>query len=438
MKARITPREVIALCREKDVKAVALRFCDLWGTIHEVAIPVGKLTEELFESGIGIDGALPGWQAAIESDLLLVPKPDTAFLDPLASVPTLVILSTVREPLTQQEYPKDPRGVLERAVEYFRGASVATTCAIGLALEFFLTHPSSVESNVEPLWKGPTQTRTRFDFDCLLLESLHSSGMNAQRVTWPDPKGRRAILEFASQAPLRAADDLAISKDVVRKVAKNFGLPAVMMAKPFFEQTGAGLGIEVSIYKNGEPLLAGNGYGGMSEVGLHAIGGVLRHGAALAAFTNPTTNSYRRIASGDTPEKFGYSVRNRSAAVRIPVGDTDPRQRRFEIRFPDPTANPYLAIAAVIMAVADGVQNKLGPGKPLGSDPSKPNGADLGLLPKSLDDSLAALEADHSFLMRGDVFTSDLINSWITHKRTESLAIRSRPHPHEWLLYADL
>jgi glutamine synthetase len=470
----MTPREVLALCREKDVKAVDLRFMDFPGLWQHFTIPVGRLDEDIFEDGLGFDGSsIRGWQAINESDMLVVPQPDTAFLDPFAQLPTLVMICNVQDPITREDYSRDPRNVARKAMSYLQSTGVADTCFIGPEAEFFVFDDVRFDQaahegyyhidSVEGQWnRGRSESpnlgyKLRYkegyfpvppsdqlmDLRNEMMQTMIDCGLEIEAQHHEVATGGQCEIDMKFAPLLRMADQVMIYKYIVKNVALRNRRTVTFMPKPLFGDNGSGMHIHLSLWRNDDPLFAGSGYAGLSEMGLYAIGGILRHAPALLAFTNPTTNSYKRLVPGyEAPVNLAYSQRNRSAAVRIPMYSPSPKSKRFEFRCPDPSCNPYLAFSAILMAAIDGIQNKLNPGQPLDKDIYDLPPEELASVPKtpgSLAESLTALERDHEFLLRGDVFTSDVIKTWISYKQQHDVdALRLRPHPYEFCLYYDV
>lgn len=452
-----TPHEVLSWCRQSDVKAVELRFTDLLGRQTGFTIPVDKLTIDVFEDGLGVDGSrLRGGQSVKESDLIATPEARSAFIDPFCAVPTAVLLCNLQAPLTREDYPRDPRNIARKAVDYLQASGVADACLFSPECEFYLfagaggagaSAPTDLET-LEGRMAGvetapslpPVNSAAQLGTE-MMLELMHC-GLDVERREQTAASGRHAI-QLKGAPLLEMADALATVKYVVKQVAARRGVQATFMPKPLANDRGAGLHTQLSLWRQGKPLFAGSGYAGLSDVGLWAIGGLLRHAPALAAICNPTTNSYRRLASGgDATIELGYSARNRAAACRIPMLSQNPEAKCIDFRTPDASCNPYLAFAAILMAMLDGVQNKFSPGEPLESETADAEGGESRCLqrrmPLSLDGALSALAQDHEFLLRGDVFTQEVIDAWIECKQREEIAaLRCRPHPHEFTLYFD-
>jgi glutamine synthetase len=467
------PREVLALCREKEVKAVDLRFTDFLGAWQHFTIPVGKLEEDTFEDGLGFDGSsIRGWQAINESDMLLVPVPDTAFVDPFAEIPTLVMIGMVQDPITREDYSRDPRNIARKAVNYLKSTGIADTCFIGPEAEFFVFDDVRFDQNAhegyfhldsrEAEWnrgraEGPNLAHKLrhkegyfpcppsdqlMDLRNEMMQTMIHCGIDVEAQHHEVATAGQCEIDMRFQQLVRMADQMCLYKYIVKNVARRHGRTVTFMPKPIFGDNGSGMHTHISLWREGHPLFAGNGYAGLSEMALHALGGILRHAPALLAITNPTTNSYKRLVPGyEAPVNLAYSQRNRSASCRIPMYSASPKTKRIEFRCPDPTCNPYLAFAAILMAAIDGIQNKLHPGDPLDRDIYDMPPEELANVPKapgSLDEALDALERDGDFLLRGDVFTDDVLTTWIMWKRDREIApMRLRPHPYEFCLYYD-
>jgi glutamine synthetase len=467
------PREVLAMCREKEVKAVDLRFADFLGAWQHFTIPVGKLEEDTFEDGLGFDGSsIRGWQAINESDMLLVPVPDTAVVDPFATIPTLSIICNIQDPITREDYSRDPRNVARKAVNYLKGTGIADTCFIGPEAEFFVFDDVRFDQNahegyfhvdsVEAEWNRGREELPNLGyklrhkegyFPCPpsdqlmdirneMMLTMIQAGIDVEAQHHEVATAGQCEIDMRFQELVRMADQMCLYKYIVRNVARRHGKTVTFMPKPLYGDNGSGMHTHISLWKEGHPLFAGSGYAGLSEMALHAMGGILRHAPALLAITNPTTNSYKRLVPGyEAPVNLAYSQRNRSASCRIPMYSASPKTKRIEFRCPDPTCNPYLAFAAILLAAIDGIQNKLNPGPPLDRDIYDLPPEELAKVPKapgSLDEALAALERDHDFLLRGDVFTEDVIATWIRFKREKEIQpMRLRPHPYEFCLYYD-
>jgi glutamine synthetase len=469
-----TPNDVLALCRERDVKAVDMRFMDFPGLWQHFTIPVDKLTEDIFEDGLGFDGSsIRGWQAINESDMLLVPEPQTATIDPFTEIATLAMICNIQDPLTREDYTRDPRNIARKAVNYLKSTGIADTCYIGPEAEFFIFDDVRFDQrpnagyyyldSIEGEWNRGREEKPNLGYKLRYKEgyfpvppsdqmmnlrnemmvTMIECGLNVEAQHHEVGTGGQSEIDLKFSDLVSMGDSMCMYKYIVKNVATRHGKTVTFMPKPLFSDNGSGMHTHISLWKGDEPLFAGNGYAGLSEMGLYAIGGILRHAPAVLGFTNPTTNSYKRLVPGyEAPVNLAYSQRNRSAACRIPMYSNSPKSKRVEFRCPDPSSNPYLAFSALMMAALDGIQNKIHPGDPLDKDIYDMPPEELAGVPKtpgSLEESLAALAADHEFLLRGDVFTKDVIDTWIDYKMTREVeAMRLRPHPYEFCLYYDM
>jgi glutamine synthetase len=469
----MTPREVLALCREKDVKAVDLRFTDLLGASQHFTLPVGKLHEGVFEDGLGFDGSsIRGWQGIHESDMLVVPDPDTAFIDPFTQAPTLGLICDVQNPITGEPYSRDPRHIAKKAATCLKHTGIADVAYFGPEAEFFVFDSARFESSAhesfvhldssEGQWSrgadGDSNLAYKLrhkegyfpcppadqlmDLRSEMMQAMLDCGLEVEAHHHEVASGGQCEIDLRYQPLVKMADWLQIYKYCVRNVARRHAKTATFMPKPIFGDNGSGMHVHFSFWRNDEPLFAGGSYAGLSETALYAIGGILKHAPAILALTSPTTNSYKRLVPGyEAPVNLVYSQRNRSAACRIPMYSQSPKAKRVEFRCPDPTCNPYLAFAAMTMAAIDGIQLKLSPGQPVEKDLYSLPPAELAEIrktPATLDEALTALAKDRDFLLKDDVFTSDVIETWIDYKRRHEVeAVRLRPHPYEFCLYFD-
>jgi len=470
----MTPREVLALCREREIKAVDLRFMDFPGTQKHFTIPQQALTEASFEDGLGFDGSsIRGWKAINESDMLVVPVPETAMVDPFMRS-TLAMTCNIQDPLTREDYPKDPRNVARKAENYMKSTGIADTAYFGPEAEFFVFDDVRFDQNehecyyyvdsVEGQWnRGRSEpggnkgykirhkegyfpvppVDTLQDIRTEMMLTLMECGVEIEAQHHEQASGGQCEIDMKFQPLVRMADHLLLYKYVVKNVAARHGKTATFMPKPLWGDNGSGLHVHFSLWKNGDPLFAGSGYAGLSPTAMYAMGGILKHAYSLLAFCCPTTNSYKRLVPGfEAPVNLAYSSRNRSAAIRIPVYSPSPASKRFEFRCPDSSSNGYLAMAAILMAALDGIQNKIDPGPPLDKDIYDLQPEELVSVPKtpaSLEIALDALRKDHDYLLRGDVFTEDVIDTWIWYKtEIECEALRQRPHPYEFAMYYDV
>ncbi|MFP6667639.1 MAG: type I glutamate--ammonia ligase, partial [Pirellulales bacterium] len=413
-----------------------------------------------------------------ESDMLVMPQPDTAFFDPFTALPTLAIICNIQDPITREDYSRDPRNVARKAINYMKSTGIADTCFVGPEAEFFIFDDVRFDQtpnagyyhvdSIEGQWNRGKDTKATGDGPNLghklrhkegyfpvppadqmmdirneMMQTMIECGLDVECQHHEVGTAGQAEIDLKFNDLVTMADHLLMYKYIVKNVAAKHGRTVTFMPKPIFEDNGSGMHIHMSLWKDGEPLYAGGGYAGLSDTGLYAIGGLLRHAAAVLAFTNPTTNSYKRLVPGyEAPVNLAYSQRNRSAACRIPMYSSSPKAKRVEFRCPDPSCNPYLAFSAMLMAVLDGIQNKIHPGEPLDRDIydlSPEEAAGVPTTPGSLDESLAALREDHGFLLRGDVFTKDVVDTWIEYKtENEVEPLRLRPHPYEFCLYYDI
>ncbi len=470
----MTPKEVLARIRQSEVTTVDLRYMDFPGVWQHFSIPADALTEETFESGVEFDGSsVVGWRAINEADLLVVPQPETALLDPFPERPTLTMICNIQDPITHQDYTRDPRNIARKAISYMRGTGIADRCLLAPELEFFVFDTVRYEQrvheayyhvdSVEGMWNRGRDESPNLGykpgsglghFPCAPTDSLvdlrnemtqrmGECGIAAAAHFHEVATAGQCEIDLLPRPLVEIADHVMLARYIIRNVARRAGKTATFMPKPLFGDNGSGMHTHLSLWKEEQPLLAGHGYAGLSELGIHAIGGLLKHARALSAFANPTTNSYKRLVPGfEAPTKLAYSRRNRTAIVRIPSSGPNPNSRRIEYRGPDSSANPYLLFSAMLMAVLDGIQNKLRPGDPLDKDIYDLGPQELDSVPTtpiSLEDSLDALKADQEFLLRGDVFTPDVIDTWIWYKHQHEVsAIRERPHPYEFALYYDV
>jgi glutamine synthetase len=470
----MTPKEILAFCREKEVRAVDLRFLDFPGYWQHTTIPATSLTESTFTDGIGFDGSsIRGWRNIFDSDMLLIPQPDTRFLDPFARMPTLAMICDVRDPLSGQDYTRDPRNVARKAAAYLQQSGIGDAIQFGPEAEFFVfddvrfdqTPHSSyyyVDSN-EAQWNRGREERPNqgykiryregyfplpptdqlMDIRNEMMVRMMDCGLEVECQHHEVATAGQAEIDLRYDHLVKMADQMMIYKYIVRNVAFRHGKSATFMPKPIFGDSGSGFHTHVSIWKDDVNLFAGDEYAGLSKMALHAIGGILEHGPAIMAFSNPTTNSYKRLTSGyEAPVLLDYSRANRSAAIRIPMYSDKPNSKRIEFRCPDPSCNPYLTFAAITMAAIDGIQRQLDPGPSMECDSyelSIEERKRMRPIPQSLEEALGALERDHEFLLAGEVFTQDVVTTWIDYKlKREVEEIRMRPHPFEFCMYYDL
>ena len=469
------PKEVVEFANANDVKFIDLKFIDFPGTWQHTQLPVGRLSEAMFEDGVAFDGSsIRGWQPINASDMTMIPDPETAKLDPFFAHPTLSLICSVHDPITKQPYSRDPRYIAKKAEAYLKQTGIGDTAFMGPEAEFFIFDDVRFDNSranegyyfldsVEGSWNSgreefpnlgyktrpkegyfptpPTDTLANVRQEMML--TLQESGIEVEVGHHEVASGGQCEIGMKFNRLLPCADQLMWFKYVVKNVARKHGKAATFMPKPLFGDNGSGMHTHQSIWKEGKPLFGGDLYAGLSQMALWYIGGIIKHAKTIAALTNPTTNSYRRLVPGfEAPVNLAYSSRNRSASVRIPITGPSPKTRRIEVRFPDPSCNPYLAFSAMLMAGLDGIQNKVDPGDPLDKDIYALSPEELSSVPHmpgSLEEALAAFEKDHEFLLRGDVFTKDAIAEWLDYKRAKELnPIRMRPTPQEFVLYFDI
>ncbi|MEE9521382.1 MAG: type I glutamate--ammonia ligase [candidate division NC10 bacterium] len=468
------PKEAIKFARDHGARMVDLKFMDFPGMWQHFTIPISSLDEDTFEEGVGFDGSsIRGWQAIHASDMVVLPDPETAVMDPFTQVPTLSLICNILDPITREQYTRDPRSVAQKAEAYLRATGIADTAYFGPEPEFFIFDDVRFDfqpqcgyyflDSIEGQWNMgrvenpnlgyksrykegyfPVPPTDHFmDIRTEMVLILEQVGIKVEAQHHEVATGGQAEIDMRFAPLTQMADNLMTFKYVIRNVASKHGKTVTFMPKPLFGDNGSGMHTHQSLWKGGQPLFAGHGYAGLSDLALFYIGGILHHAAALCAFVAPTTNSYKRLVPGyEAPVNLAYSSRNRSAGVRIPMYSPSPKAKRVEVRFPDNTCNGYLAFAAMLMAGLDGIQNKIDPGSPLDKDiyelPPEEL-AEVPAVPGSLAEALDTLERDHEFLLKGDVFTEDVIETWLWYKRTKEVdPVRLRPHPYEFVLYYDL
>jgi glutamine synthetase len=470
-----TPDDVLQLISDEDIEIVDVRFCDLPGLMQHFSMPANQLTADVFDEGVGFDGSsIRGFQEIQESDMLLVPDPNTAVVDPFTQHKTLDLNCFVNDPVTGESYSRDPRYVARKAEDYLTSTGLADTCYMGPEAEFFVFDDVRFDQNehegyyfiesVEAAWNTGREENPNLGYKARYKEGYfpvppmdHFQDLRSEMILVLERLGveieihhhevgtaGQAEIDMRFDSLLRMADKLMLYKYVVKNVARQAGKTATFMPKPVFQDNGSGMHTHQSLWKGGEPLFYSEaGYAGLSDMGRWYIGGLLTHAPAILAFSNPTTNSYKRLVPGyEAPVNLVYSQRNRSAAVRIPLYSQSPKAKRLEFRCPDPSCNPYLAFSAMLMAGLDGIQNRIEPPDPVDKDLYDLPPEELSKVPQvpgSLDAVLEALEEDQAFLKAGGVFTDDLIETWVTYKRENEVdALRLRPHPWEFALYYDL
>jgi len=467
------PKSVLEFAKQNNVQMLDLRFTDLPGLWHHVSFPIGQLGESSFEDGFGMDGSsIRAWAAIHESDMLLMPDPATRLLDPFTEVPTLVMICDVIDPVTKQRYDRDPRYIAKKAETYLASTGVADTAYFGAEAEFFIFDNVSFDQNEhegyyfidaeEGRWnsgrlEGNLGYRPRYkegyfpvpptdhyqDLRSEMVLTMQGCGLTVECHHHEVATGGQTEIDLRFDSMVRAADSMMLYKYIVKNVANQNGKTVTFMPKPLFQDNGSGMHTHQSLWKGGQPLFAGDGYAGLSELALWYIGGLIKHGPALSAIIAPTTNSYKRLVPGfEAPVNLAYSRRNRSAACRIPMYSASPKSKRVEFRPPDPSCNPYLAFGAMLMAGLDGIEHKIDPGQPLDKDIYDLGTEELSKVPSmpgSLEAALNALERDYEFLLKGDVFTEELLNTFIEYKHDKEVnAMRLRPHPFEFMMYYDI
>jgi glutamine synthetase len=470
----MTPKEVLDMAKENSAKVVDLRFMDFPGLWQHFTVPISELTESSFEDGFGFDGSsIRGWQPIHASDMLVVPDVTTAKMDPFYEAPTLVLICNIVDPITREAYTRDPRNIARKAEAYLKSSGIGETAYFGPEAEFFIFDDIRFEStrfsafykidSIEGSWNTsrdegpnlgykprhkegyfPVPPMDKFqDLRTEMVLTLENLGIEIEAQHHEVASAGQAEIDMRFKPLLQMADQLMWFKYVLKNVAYRHNHTITFMPKPLFGDNGTGMHTHISIWNKNQPLFAGDKYAGISQEALYAIGGILKHCRALTAFTNPTTNSYKRLVPGfEAPVNLAYSSRNRSAAVRIPMYSPSPKAKRIEFRTPDPSCNGYLAFSAMLMAVIDGIQNKIDPGDPLDKDIYNLPPEELAEIPSapgSLEEAIEALKADQKFLLKGDVFTQDAIDMWIEYKIEHEINdVKLRPHPHEFYLYFDI
>ncbi|MBI4402165.1 MAG: type I glutamate--ammonia ligase [Nitrospirae bacterium] len=466
-------REVLEYAKKNKAQVVDLKFVDLLGTWQHFSIPIEELGEDTFKNGSGFDGSsIRGWKAIQSSDMLVVPDPATACMDPFMAVPTLSLVCNVVDPITREAYDRDPRNIAQRAEKYLKGTKIGDISYWGPEAEFFIFDQARYDQNShsgyyfidseEGIWNSGKEgvnlgskprhkegyfpvapTDTQQDIRSEMILEMQKVGMSVEKQHHEVATAGQAEIDLRFDSLVNMADKMMMYKYIIKNVARRHHKTVTFMPKPLFGDNGSGMHTHQSIWKEGKPLFAGKEYAGVSQLCLYYIGGILKHATALAAFTNPTTNSYKRLTPGfEAPVLLAYSSRNRSAGIRIPMYSPSPKAKRIEVRFPDPACNPYLAFSAMLMAGLDGIENKIDPGEPMDKDlyDLEPReAARIPTMPGSLDDAIRNLEKDHQFLLKGGVFSEDLIETWIAYKRGREVdQLRLRPHPYEFFMYYDV
>jgi len=470
----MTPKEVLAFAKEQGAKMVDFKFLDFVGTWQHFTNPIEELGVADFENGYGFDGSsIRGWQPIHASDMLIIPDASTAIMDPFMAVPTMTMICNVVDPVTKERYTRDPRYIAQKAEAYLKFTGIGDTAFFGPEAEFFIFDEIRFDDacqfgyyfidSVEGIWNSgrmenpnlgykPRHKEGYFpvppmdsqqDLRTEMVMMLQQVGLGIECQHHEVATAGQAEIDMKAAPLVKMGDNLQWYKYVIKNVAHRNGKTVTFMPKPLFGDNGSGMHIHMSIWKDGTPLFAGDKYAGLSEMALFAAGGVLKHARAICAITNPTTNSYKRLVPGyEAPVNLAYSSRNRSAGIRIPMYSPSPKLKRLEVRFPDPSCNGYMAFSALLMAALDGIENRIHPGEPLDKDIYALSPEELAKVPStpgSLDAALKALEDDHEFLLKGDVFTEDVIQTWIEYKTLSEVdPVRMRPHPHEFKLYFDI
>lgn len=468
----MTPREVVAFAQENNCQMVDYKFLDFVGIWQHFSVPMSEFGEDTFEEGIGFDGSsIRGWQPIHNSDMLLIPDATTAKIDPFIKVATLSLICDIIDPITREGYTRDPRFIAKKAEAYLKSTGIADTAYFGPEPEFFIfddiRYGSSANESfyyidsIEGAWNSGREeypnlgykprhkegyfpcapTDSFVDLRNEMVQVLQSVGMRIETSHHEVATGGQNEIDMRFDSLLRMGDTLQWFKYIVKNVAFRNGKTVTFMPKPLYGDNGSGMHCHQSLWKEGQNLFAGDGYGGLSKMAMYYIGGIMKHAKALCAFTNPSVNSYKRLVPGyEAPVNLAYSNRNRSASIRIPVTN-NPKGKRVEYRTPDPSCNGYLAFAAQLMAGLDGIENKIDPGQPLDKDIYGLSPEELKDVPnvaRSLEDALNHLREDHAFLLKGDVFTEDVIEKWIEYKtEAEVNPTLMRPTPMDFALYYD-
>ncbi|HUU51221.1 MAG TPA: type I glutamate--ammonia ligase [Nitrospinota bacterium] len=469
-----TAKDVLAFIKEKDIKMVDLRFTDLPGLWHHFSMLAKDFTEEMFEEGVGFDGSsIRGFQTIDVSDMILIPDPNTFFKDPFTEVPTGNIVCNVKDPVTLEMYSRDPRYIAQKAESYLISTGIADKAFFGPEAEFFILDGIRFDQSYnfgyyfidskEGFWNSGKEENPNLGYkprykegyfpvppmDSLqdirseMVMLLEEVGVQTEIHHHEVATAGQGEIDIKFDTLLSISDKFMVYKYIVKNVARKHGKTVTFMPKPIFMDNGSGMHTHQSLWKKDKPLFAGDKYSGLSDMALNYIGGILKHAEALCALVAPTTNSYKRLVPGyEAPVNLAYSSRNRSAGVRIPMYSPSPGAKRVEVRFPDPSCNGYLAFSAMLMAGLDGIENKIDPGEPLDKNIYELPPVELAnipTVPSSLEKALDALEEDHEFLLKGDVFTQDALETWIEYKRKNEVdPIRLRPHPYEFAIYFDI
>lgn len=469
-----TAQEVLKMIQDQDIELIDLKFVDMLGIWQHCTFHRSLIEEDSFTEGVAFDGSsIRGWKAINASDMSMVPDPTTAWIDPFMEVPTLSMICTIIEPRTGELYDRDPRSIAQKAIDYLIASGIGDTVFCGPEPEFFIFDNARFDQtghegyyfidSVEGGWnsgkdepggnlgykianKGgyfpvaPTDSLQNIRSEMLL--TMGKCGVPIEKHHHEVASGGQCELGIRFAPLVHAADYVMTYKYVIKNVAKKYGKTATFMPKPMFGDNGTGMHTHMSIWKDGQPLFAGDKYADLSQMALYFIGGLLKHAPSILAFTNPTINSYKRLVPGyEAPVNLAYSAGNRSASIRIPLSGGNPKAKRLEFRCPDPSCNPYLAFSAMLCAGLNGIKNQTEPGEPLDVDIYELSPEELSKVPStpgSLEGALENLEKDHDFLTESGVFTEDFIQNWISYKLDKEInPMRLRPHPYEFGLYYD-
>lgn len=465
--------KVLKYIKSSGIKYVDLKFMDFPGQWQHFTVPVTQLDKDSFDNGFGFDGSsIRGWKPINESDMLIIPDPSSMFVDPFIEQPTISLICDVYEPATKEKYSRCPRNIAQKAEAYLKSTGIADTVFYGPEAEFFIfddvrfdSQPNSqyyFVDSIEGRWNSGRDespnlgykprykegyfpvppTDKLMDLRNEMVTNLMNCGIDVEAQHHEVASGGQCEIDLRFQPLVKAADQLLMFKYIVKNTAKRNNHTVTYMPKPIFGDNGSGMHVHTSLWKKGKPLFAGSGYAGLSEMALYFIGGLLKHAPSLLAFTNPTTNSYKRLVPGfEAPVNLAYSQRNRSASIRIPMYSPSPKAKRVEFRCPDPSCNPYLAFAAMLMAGLDGIINRIDPGDPLDKDIYDMEPEELANVPStpgSLAEALECMKNDHEYLLKGDVFTEDVIETWIKYKMDKEVKpMALQPHPYEFGMYYD-
>lgn len=468
------PKDVVDLVKKEGIKFIDYRFMDFPGMQQHFTVPAQDLEEDTFEDGLGFDGSsIRGWQAINESDMLVMPDPATATIDPFMELPTLILYCDIADPITKEKYSRCPRTIAQKAENYLVSTGAGDLAYFGPEAEFFIFDDVRYESSpnvgfymvdsAEGIWNSARDedpnlayklrhkegyfpvppSDSMHDLRSRMVQEMLDVGIHVEAHHHEVATAGQAEIDLKFDTMSVMADKMVMYKYIIKNTARAAGKTVTFMPKPLFEDNGSGMHTHMSLWRDGKPLFAGDKYAGLSQEAIWYIGGLLKHAKGLVALTNPTTNSYKRLVPGyEAPVNLAYSSRNRSACCRIPMYSQSPAAKRVEFRVPDPSCNPYLAFSAMLMAGLDGIQNKIDPGDPMDKnlyDLPPEEKAKIEQTPGSLADALNELEKDHEYLLKGDVFTPDVIETWIAYKRAEEVdQVNLRPHPYEFSMYYDI